>query len=48
LTVALALGLLQPVKGAIVAWQWAQYMHGFDPDHADEDDPPASGGAPTS
>ena len=23
--------LLQPVKGAIVAWQWAHRMHGFDP-----------------
>jgi uncharacterized protein (DUF983 family) len=31
LTVGLAIGLLQPVKGAIVAWQWANYMHGFDP-----------------
>lgn len=35
LTVILSLGLLQPVKGAIVAWQWAQRMHGFD----DEPDP---------
>jgi uncharacterized protein (DUF983 family) len=24
-------GLLQPVKGAIVAFQWAMRMHGFDP-----------------
>ena len=31
LTLGLALGLLQPVKGAIVGWQWANYMHGFDP-----------------
>jgi len=37
LTVALALGLLQPVKGAIVGWQWANYMHGFDPDHREDD-----------
>jgi uncharacterized protein (DUF983 family) len=29
LTLLLALGLLQPVKGAIVGLQWAQYMHGF-------------------
>jgi len=36
LTVAMALGLLQPVKGAIVGWQWATYMHGFDPDYRDE------------
>ena len=39
LTLALALGLLQPVKGAIVAWQWANYMHGFDPNHPDDDEP---------
>jgi uncharacterized protein (DUF983 family) len=31
LTLVLALGLLQPIKGAIVGLQWAQYMHGFDP-----------------
>ncbi len=31
LTLGLALGLLQPIKGAIVGLQWAQYMHGFDP-----------------
>jgi uncharacterized protein (DUF983 family) len=30
LTLGLAIGLLQPVKGAIVGLQWAQYMHGFD------------------
>ena len=36
LTIALALGLLQPVKGAIVAWQWANRMHGFDPDCRDD------------
>lgn len=30
LTLGLALGLLQPFKGAIVAWQWAHRMHGFD------------------
>jgi len=36
LTIGLAVGLLQPIKGAIVGWQWANYMHGFDPD-AEED-----------
>jgi uncharacterized protein (DUF983 family) len=30
LTLGLALGLLQPFKGAIVAWQWAHRMHGFE------------------
>jgi uncharacterized protein (DUF983 family) len=34
LTVGLALGLLQPIKGAIVGYQWATYMHGFDPNGA--------------
>lgn len=29
LTIALALTLLQPVKGAIVALQWRMGMHGF-------------------
>jgi uncharacterized protein (DUF983 family) len=31
LTAGLAVGLLTPIKGAIVGWQWANYMHGFDP-----------------
>jgi uncharacterized protein (DUF983 family) len=39
LTLALALALLQPVKGAIVGWQWAHYMHGFDPHHRDDGGP---------
>ena len=30
LTLAMALSLLQPIKGATVALQWALYMHGFD------------------
>ncbi len=36
LTIGLAVGLLQPIKGAIVGWQWANYMHGFDPDGGDD------------
>jgi uncharacterized protein (DUF983 family) len=36
LTISLAVGLLQPVKGAIVGWQWANYMHGFDPSAGDD------------
>jgi uncharacterized protein (DUF983 family) len=39
LTLALAVGLLQPIKGAIVGWQWAHRMHGFDP-RADADGEP--------
>lgn len=29
LTVVMALGLLRPVKGAVVGLQWALHMHGF-------------------
>ncbi len=29
-TFGLAIALLQPFKGAIVAWQWAYRMHGFE------------------
>ena len=37
LTIGLSLALLQPVKGVIVALQWANYMHGFDPSaHSDD------------
>lgn len=31
-TLILALALLPAIKGALVALQWALYMHGFDPD----------------
>ena len=37
LTIILAVLLLQPVKGAIVGWQWAQRMHGFGKADADAD-----------
>jgi uncharacterized protein (DUF983 family) len=30
LTVALSVGLLQPIKGAIISWQWSNRMHGFE------------------
>jgi uncharacterized protein (DUF983 family) len=44
LTLALSLGLLQPVKGTIVAMQWYLGMHGFGPQRAVADAPksPAS------
>jgi uncharacterized protein (DUF983 family) len=31
-TVALCLALLPMIKGAVVGLQWANYMHGFDPE----------------
>lgn len=31
LTTLLCVGLLQPIKGALIGLQWALYMHGFDP-----------------
>ena len=39
LTFVLSLVLLQPVKGTVVAVQWALRMHGFD-DSGYNDDPP--------
>ena len=32
LMLGLSFALMQPIKGAIVAWQWAHRMHGFDKD----------------
>jgi uncharacterized protein (DUF983 family) len=40
LTLGLSLVLLQPIKGAIVALQWAYRMHGFDPADADAEPVP--------
>ena len=31
ITIAMALGLLQPIKGAVVAYQWEHGMEGFGP-----------------
>ena len=31
ITIAMSLAFLRPIKGAIVALQWANYMHGFEP-----------------
>jgi uncharacterized protein (DUF983 family) len=39
LTIFLALLLLPPVKGALVALQWALRMHGFDPNHKEDELP---------
>jgi uncharacterized protein (DUF983 family) len=36
LLIGLSLALLQPVKGAIVGWQWALRMHGFNPDDQED------------
>ncbi|MHB2167957.1 DUF983 domain-containing protein [Alsobacter sp. R-9] len=40
LTIALSLGMIRPIKGAVVALQWAFRMHGFGT-HPDGDDMPA-------
>jgi len=40
LTAILTLGLLRPIKGAIVGLQWALYMHGFDPEGDVDDQAP--------
>lgn len=43
LTVIMTLAIMQPVKGALIAYQWALRMHGFDPD-GDIHAVPISGG----
>jgi uncharacterized protein (DUF983 family) len=35
LAIVMPLAMLPSVKGALVGFQWAQRMHGFDPDHRD-------------
>jgi uncharacterized protein (DUF983 family) len=40
LTLILAFALMHPIKGAVVAWQWAMRMHGFDPKGAIDDPAP--------
>ncbi len=37
LTIVLSLALMQPIKGAVVGYQWARRMHGFG---GDDDGPP--------
>ena len=37
LILGLSFGLMQPIKGTIVAWQWAHRMHGFDHEAASGD-----------
>ena len=44
LTIALSVGLLQPVKGAVVALQWFAGMHGFEEAKKLRDAAPASSG----
>jgi uncharacterized protein (DUF983 family) len=39
LILGLCLAMLPPIKGAIVGWQWANYMHGFDPLDRDDAEP---------
>ncbi len=46
LTIVLALGMLQPVKGALIGVQWALRMHGFDPNSPEASEmPPAAAAA---
>ncbi|WP_306117915.1 MULTISPECIES: DUF983 domain-containing protein [unclassified Roseitalea] len=47
LTIAMSLMLLQPIKGAVIGLQWANFMHGFGGEEdavADPDIDPASHG----
>ena len=45
LTLILSLGLLRPIKGAIIGLQWALYMHGFNPYNGDDKPVPDPAGA---
>ncbi|QIB32317.1 DUF983 domain-containing protein [Ancylobacter pratisalsi] len=42
MTLILSLLLLPPVKGALIAYQWAVRMHGFDPTDPERDPVPPS------
>lgn len=42
LTAILSLVMLPPAKGALVGYQWAMRMHGFDPHDAERDHLPPS------
>ena len=42
MTLLLALVLLPPVKGALIGYQWAMRMHGFDPNDPERDAVPPS------
>lgn len=42
MTLILSLALLPPVKGALIAYQWAIRMHGFDPTDEEHDPVPPS------
>ncbi|MBB3771144.1 uncharacterized protein (DUF983 family) [Angulomicrobium tetraedrale] len=42
LTLLLSLALLPPVKGALIGYQWALRMHGFDPADGEHDPVPPS------
>lgn len=42
LSVILPIAMLPSIKGAVVALQWANYMHGFDPSHRDPAAPDAA------
>ncbi|RKE73180.1 uncharacterized protein (DUF983 family) [Pseudorhodoplanes sinuspersici] len=37
LTLILAFALMHPIKGAVIAWQWATRMHGFDKNAPSDD-----------
>lgn len=45
LTILLSLAFLRPIKGGIIGYQWALYMHGFDPDAGDDEALPVPGAA---
>lgn len=45
LTLVLAFLFMRPIKGALIGLQWANYMHGFDPESPERDIEPEPGPA---
>ncbi|MBB3235043.1 uncharacterized protein (DUF983 family) [Phyllobacterium endophyticum] len=39
MTIIMSIALLQPIKGAIIGLQWANYMHGFGGESDDQEPP---------
>jgi uncharacterized protein (DUF983 family) len=42
LVLVLSVALIQPVKGALIAQQWAMRLHGFDPAESQSNDLPST------
>lgn len=48
LALVMSLALLQPVKGALIGYQWALKLHGFDPDYREGPEAAVAGARPAT